>query len=657
MHCIHYLMTRGHWALVLLTVVVAANARPDLKDYGDLPQTSMVRISPNGELLAYRSHTGGKDAVLVISLRDNKPVQGVDVSAIKLRQLYFFDDSKLILRASEHRATLTYRRGLEMGTAFVLDIDDGGLEQLLTPGDNIYKHQTGLGSIVGVSKDKEHVYMPAFVPESDTDRSPDYSLMEVDLASPRRPGVLRKGENYTEDFFVDDGNRVIAEELYHNRAGYHSIVSYIEDDEGTEIFHQETDYPKTIPVGVTPDYRSLVVRNQDRSLGRDILRTMSLTDGEPSEPVFARDDADVERTLRNINREVHGVVYSGLRPSYGFFDPALEKRMAAIVTEYPGHSVWLRSWTPDWKYLVVEVQGPQSSGDYMLYNSDGERRFLTRARPGIKPGEIHPISATVIPARDGLKIPTLLTLPSARQGNLENLPAVMLPHGGPESHDWLGFNWIAQALANEGYLVIQPQFRGSSGFGAEHTEAGRGEWGKKMQDDLTDAVDALSNEQLVDPERVCIMGISYGGYAALAGGAFTPDLYQCVVSINGVSDLEEMLNEEGNTYGDDHWVVAYWEDVMAEGQADNDVLHAVSPANAAEQFNAPVLLIHGEDDENVAFEQSDIMRDALEDADKKVELIELDDEDHYLSRSDTRMTTLKAAVEFINSHIGHSKAE
>src|SRR5690606_351827 len=132
------------------------------------------------------------------------------------------------------------------------------------------------------------------------------------------------------------------------------------------------------------------------------------------------------------------------------------------------------------------------------------------------------------------KIPTLLTIPKEKITVLKNLPAVIYPHGGPESHDVIRFDYLAQALAAQGYLVIQPQYRGSSGFGRQHVLAGHGEWGKKMQDDLPDAIAALSDTGLIDPTRVCIVGASYGGYAALAGGAFTPELYKCVVSINGI---------------------------------------------------------------------------------------------------------------------------
>ncbi|NQY37686.1 MAG: prolyl oligopeptidase family serine peptidase [Alteromonadaceae bacterium] len=233
----------------------------------------------------------------------------------------------------------------------------------------------------------------------------------------------------------------------------------------------------------------------------------------------------------------------------------------------------------------------------------------------------------------------------------DKLPAIMLPHGGPESYDRLGFDWMAQYFASQGYVVIQPQFRGSKGFGLKHLIKGRGEWGRKMQDDLTDAVNDLVSKGIIDKSRVCIVGASYGGYAALAGAVFTPDLYKCVVSINGVSDIKRMLDTEAIDHGSDHWVVAYWQTVISKGDVKKNHLQQISPINYVTKVKAPVLLIHGEWDEIVPFEQSENMFDELEDADKNVTFIELEKGDHYLSNAKNRMKALKAIDKFIKQFI------
>lgn len=134
-----------------------------------------------------------------------------------------------------------------------------------------------------------------------------------------------------------------------------------------------------------------------------------------------------------------------------------------------------------------------------------------------------------------------------------------MPHGGPESYDEITFNWMAQYFASRGFLVVQPQFRGADGFGGDFILKGRGEWGRKMQHDLTDAVQTLIKLDYVDANKICIVGASYGGYAALAGATFTPKLYQCAVSINGVADVKQMLEDEEHDYGEDHWLLSYWQ--------------------------------------------------------------------------------------------------
>src|SRR5690606_7456886 len=146
---------------------------------------------------------------------------------------------------------------------------------------------------------------------------------------------------------------------------------------------------------------------------------------------------------------------SGLRPSYEFFDVDVNKRMQAIINEHPGHSVWLQDWSNDWQHLLVLIEGVSSSGKYVLYSHGKPPRFLTAARPNIKPEHVNPVTEFTYKARDGLAIPSLVTLPRGSIASMENLPAVMLPHGGPAAHDWLGFDWLAQALASRGYLVLQ----------------------------------------------------------------------------------------------------------------------------------------------------------------------------------------------------------
>ena len=635
-------------ALFILLAAPPVFAQPTLEDYGALPTIQMTSVSPDGTMVAFRNHSAERDVVLVYSLNEKKVLTGLDVTSIKPSRLYFLDHSRVIMVASADGFMRGYRGHHRLSSAFSLDVGSGEYLQLLTPGRNIIAGQTGLGNVLGASPDGTKVYMPAFT-ERRNHSQPDYSLMEVDLGKVRRPRVLKRGSPNTIDYFVGERGNVLAEEVFNNHSNLHTIVAYHGDKE-VEIYREETELPSIGVVALTADRKSLIF--QSESNGRLSYYTMSLVDGTVTPPIFERADADVEAVLTDVNRIAYGVVYSGLTPSYEFFDDDLTELVKNLQAHFPGDSVWLRDVTPDLRHLIVLVEGPSTSGDFYLFSNDGTLRFLGAARPEVATEFVNRVIAYDYKARDGTIIPALVTVPRAHVEDPSNLPTVMLPHGGPEAHDWLGFHWFAQALASQGYAVIQPQFRGSSGFGLEHLLAGRGEWGKKSQDDITDALKALVAEGLVDPERVCIAGMSYGGFAALAGGAFTPDLYRCVVSVNGVSDVRKMLQQEKRDHGRAHWALAYWNEVIARGDTSRETLDTISPANFSDRFAAPVLLVHGDKDNVVDYDQSRHMQRQLKRAKKPVRLIKLKGEDHYLSDPASRVECLEAVVEFVNEHLG-----
>ena len=252
-------------------------------------------------------------------------------------------------------------------------------------------------------------------------------------------------------------------------------------------------------------------------------------------------------------------------------------------------------------------------------------------------------------AADGLEITGYLTLPHGRAP--KDLPLVVLPHGGPEGRDTLGFDWWSQALASRGYAVLQPNFRGSEGFGDKFVEAGYGQWGKLMQTDLSDGVRHLAKQGLIDPKRVCIVGASYGGYAALAGATMDRGVYRCAASVAGPADLRRMLIDNNDRFGSGRNAgLRYWLRFMgADGVKDPD-LSAISPAKMADRIDIPVLLIHGKDDTVVPYVQSTIMADAMKKAGKPVELVTLNGEDHWLSRGATRLQMLTSVVGFLEKN-------
>ena len=239
----------------------------------------------------------------------------------------------------------------------------------------------------------------------------------------------------------------------------------------------------------------------------------------------------------------------------------------------------------------------------------------------------------------------VLTLPPS--GAAKALPAVVLPHGGPFGvNDTAGFDWIAQAFASRGYAVFQPNFRGSGGYGAAFQAAGHGEWGRKMQTDISDGLAELVKQGIVDPKRVCIVGASYGGYAALAGVTLQQGLYRCAVSYAGIGDVARMVDDDASATNYDPIMVRNLKEEIGIGRD----LKAVSPMRFVDKVSVPVLLIHGTNDTVVPFSQSSRMADALRQAGKTVDLVTLPSEDHWLSRSETRLAMLQATVDFVVKH-------
>jgi dipeptidyl aminopeptidase/acylaminoacyl peptidase len=326
----------------------------------------------------------------------------------------------------------------------------------------------------------------------------------------------------------------------------------------------------------------------------------------------------------------------------------MQAQWDVIVRTFDGEHVRLVSAADGFTKFVVRVDGAKHGFLYELVDLKAHR-----ADPI---GDVYEGGALPLPVRrityaatDGLQIPAYLTLP--RVGNGKNLPLIVLTHGGPAARDTADFDWWAQALADQNYAVLQPNYRGSD-LDWRFLAAGFGEWGRKMQTDLSDGVRYLVREGIVDVQRVCIVGASYGGYAALAGVTLDPGVYRCAVSVAGLSDLKRWLDwvNAKNLGRQNNMTQRYWDRFMGVSGPTDPVLDAISPIRHLDAVNVPVLLIHGQDDTVVPYEQSRVMFDALRHAGKDVEFVTLKHEDHWLSRSETRLQMLEKSVAFLRAH-------
>jgi dipeptidyl aminopeptidase/acylaminoacyl peptidase len=295
----------------------------------------------------------------------------------------------------------------------------------------------------------------------------------------------------------------------------------------------------------------------------------------------------------------------------------------------------------------VAAYSDRTQGKRYLFDlASGKLTFLAEVTPWLKEADLAEMKPVSYPALDGLTINGYLTLPRGKAP--EKLPVVVNPHGGPWARDSWGFNSEAQFLANRGYAVFQPNFRGSTGYGRSFWEAGFKQWGRSMQDDVTDGVQWLIKQGIADPKRIAIYGGSYGGYATLAGVAFTPDLYAAAVDYVGVSNLFTFMQT----------IPPYWKpylemmhQMVGDPVADKDLLTETSPAFHVDRIRTPLFIAQGANDPRVNKAESDQVVEALKKRGVAVEYMVKDNEGHGFQNEENRLEFYGAMEAFLARHL------
>jgi dipeptidyl aminopeptidase/acylaminoacyl peptidase len=368
------------------------------------------------------------------------------------------------------------------------------------------------------------------------------------------------------------------------------------------------------------------------------------------EVLFRDPVVDIGRVVTDgAGRYVLGVEYDrDVRRSH-WFDPRAAALADRLRSESGGDDVRLVAVADDLRRVIAYVASTGRPGRYVVAGSGEPVRELARDYPaldGLPPAAARPVTFR---ARDGLEIPGYLTLPPGTAAPpARPLSAVVLPHGGPESRDVAGFAPLVQLLASRGYAVLQVNFRGSAGYGAAFEQAGRREWGGAMQDDVTDGTRWLVATGIAHAERVCIVGWSYGGYAALMGLVREPTLYRCAASIAGISDLRGLARANSMSYLAGQMTAAR----IGSPWRDGPRLVAASPVHQAAAINAPVLLVHGDRDRVVAVGHSRSMERALAAAGRPVTYLEIAGGDHALANRSHRRQLFETLDRFLREHLG-----
>ncbi len=431
--------------------------------------------------------------------------------------------------------------------------------------------------------------------------------------------------------------------------GVQTSVLYRKNE--TDDFEQiiETNFKETFsPAGFSYDNKKLFVIS---NLGRntEALYIYNPETKEQEELLYGRDDVDLGSIIVSDKRKkITGVSYTTDKSHFHFFDDEraqLQKDLEALL---PGVEVRLASVDKAEEIVIVRTFSDTTRGAYYLYTlKDKKLELLAEVSPWIKPEDMATMKAISYTSRDGLTIHGYLTLPKGKE-EAKNLPVVINPHGGPWARDYWGFNPEVQFLASRGYAVLQMNFRGSVGYGRKFWEASFKQWGRTMQDDVTDGVNWLIEHGIADPKRIAIYGGSYGGYATLAGITFTPEVYSCAIDYVGVSNLYTLFET----------LPPYWEqgrkmmeEMIGDPKSDKALLDAASPIFHIDNIRCPLFVAQGANDPRVKQEHSDQIVNSLKEKNIAVEYMVKDNEGHGFHNEENRFDFYRAMEAFLKKHL------
>lgn len=388
------------------------------------------------------------------------------------------------------------------------------------------------------------------------------------------------------------------------------------------------------------------------NIGRDktALVVFDLENSKEKEKLYENDTYDLNGAYYSRkNKKLLATSYTGWQKTgWHFFDKEFEEMFQKVQSQLPDYEISFISTNKEEDKYIVAAGSDRNPGKYYLYDKNsGRLEFLAESRPWLKEEHLAPMKPIKYPTRDGLTIEGYLTIPVGSEG--KNLPTVVIPHGGPWARDVWGYDAEVQFLANRGYAVFQMNFRGSVGFGRRFWELSFKQWGRSMQDDITDGVRYLIREGVADSSRVAIYGGSYGGYATLAGLTFTPDLYACGIDYVGVSNLFTFMNT----------IPPYWKpylemmyEMVGHPQKDSALLAAASPVLHADKIIKPLFIAQGANDPRVNKAESDQMVEALRRRGVEVEYMVKDNEGHGFINEENRFDFYRAMERFLKQHLG-----
>ena len=590
-----------------------------LEELARLPVFSYPIISPDAKNVAAFMPHEGERAVVVQKLlkgddRDPGKIALIDLPKYHMQNFTWINKDRLLVKA---RTTAPVQGNLWNITRLMV-INREGTEAIplrMQPDIHGYYRQ-GPRMISKLEDDPEHILAEL---DNDERQWGEPHVHKVNIITGKKERVLKSRKGVQRWLADADGVIRIGTRIKADRGRSGVSTFYREAETASWETLQEADYfdhDRLLPLRFDKDDPNIL-----------LITTQDLGDG-------AIPDETVEDTIFRYDLTERRVIGS-------YVNQHLKDVLNIVEKSIPDLEVEIVSMDKDEQVFFIRVYSDTHSPEYYLLDLNAKTMdYVAAEYPELVNYELAPMNKVSYEAEDGLEIPALLTLPVNRGD--EPLPFVIYPHGGPWAHDEWGFDNYVQFFASMGYGVLQPQFRGSTGFGIEHEEAGYGEWGYAIQDDITAGVQWLIDEGIADPEKICIVGSSFGGYAAAVGLAKTPDLYRCGISVNGVLDLKEFIYSGKKLY---------YEGINRKVWNDPANAKDASPYHLSDQIKAPLLLIGSERDTVVPVKHSKRMHKKLKKNKQSVEYVELPDGEHWRTIESNELIKFRAMRDFLNEHL------
>jgi dipeptidyl aminopeptidase/acylaminoacyl peptidase len=618
-----------------------------------------VKISPDGEYLALATGKYGRSAVVFIERKTQKVTSGVRTrEGGEIDQFEWISPTRVLYSIAERWPGIV--QPIRTGELYAIDRDGGRHKQLYgaragesSTGTHLKKRESSFGSAELLSvleDDPKHIliaeyawHVGVYVMRSTPDAKPIVSRLDV------YSGAKKKLDHVplASAGLLVDRNEQVRFALGWNQESKLAVTWKPQAGGAWREFELSGFRDESVvPQRFSADNRSVYFTAVRTGESHARLFRLDL-ESHASVEVSAFDSTSVTEVITDFaDREIVGMQGYADKPVRKWLleDDAAAKLYKGLERAFAPQTVEITSTTKDGSLAVVFAHSDTNPGDYYLFDTVARKADLLRpSRRWIDPRRMRPMEPFELAARDGLTLHGYLTRPAGEAPH----PLIVMPHGGPHTvRDLWEFNSEVQLLASRGYAVLQVNYRGSGGYGMDFEAAGYRQWGRQMQDDVTDATRWAIEQKVTSADRVCIYGASYGGYAALMGAVREPQLYRCAIGYAGVYDLELMFT--ATDFSDSRLGRSYLERVLGTDPA---VLHANSPVYNAQRIEIPLLLIHGKEDVRADYQHAKRMKAALERSGKKFEWLALAGEGHGVYDENTRREVYERILAFLDTHL------